>query len=60
MAIEIKELVESDVGRAVVYRGRGGEVEDGVITSWNEASVFVRYGTTGSAATDPKDLEFVP
>ena len=33
---------EDDIGRAVV--GNRGKLEEGVITSFNDHSVFVRYG----------------
>src|SRR5712664_3774610 len=35
------EPSEEDVGRAVVYTGPGGALEDGVITSFNNICVFV-------------------
>ncbi len=39
------EPVEADLGRKVVYHSAGGEVtEEGVITSFNDYFVFVRYG----------------
>jgi hypothetical protein len=51
----------ANVGRAVEYRpfNRSGVVVDsGIITSTNEAFVFVRYGLDwGSKATMPEDLE---
>lgn len=45
------EPTPSDVGRAVIYRGHAGEVEHGVITSFNDHYVFVRYrqGCTSQA-----------
>jgi hypothetical protein len=51
--IEPKEI---DVGRKVVYRDRSGwKVEEGVITSFNNICVFVRYGDdTGSKGLDGK------
>lgn len=43
-----------DIGRKVVYRG-----EEGVITSFNDSYVFVRYGSDfGVKATRREDLEF--
>jgi hypothetical protein len=41
------EPTEHDIGRAVVYTGNrypGGKLEEGVITSFNDYAVFVRYG----------------
>ncbi len=44
-------------GRRVRYRRTG---ETGVITGFNLAYAFVRYGEEhGSKATRPEDLEFV-
>jgi hypothetical protein len=53
---------ENDIGRAVIYTGNrwpDGKPEAGVITSFNNTAVFVRYGTdTGSKATSRVDLEW--
>jgi hypothetical protein len=54
---------ENDIGRAVVYTGNrypGGKLEEGVITSFHERAVFVRYGADKhSKATSHADLEWV-
>lgn len=48
---------EADIGRQVIYHGHAGERESGVITSYNDSVVFVRYGTgCTSAATDREQL----
>ena len=49
----------SDVGRRVVYTMPHGEVKSGIVSSWNDEWVFVRY-TTGdtAAATHRKDLNW--
>ena len=57
------EPTEDDIGRAVVYTGHrrypGGKLEEGVITSFNDYSVFVRYGADKhSKATSRADLEW--
>jgi hypothetical protein len=56
------EPTDEDIGRAVVYTGHrypGGKLEEGVITSFNDHSVFVRYGADkGSKATSRADLEW--
>ena len=58
----IKDLKESDVGRGVIYtgnRGWNGPDEAGVISSFNDANVFVRYdGKRQAQATSPADLEW--
>ena len=52
-------LISSDIGRKVVYKSFTGN-EEGVITSYNESYVFVRYGSdTGSQATRYEDLSFI-
>jgi hypothetical protein len=59
--IAIDELTESDIGRSVIYRpfGHPEDFETGVITSWNENRVFVRYGNDQhSKATPDYLLEF--
>ena len=50
-----------DIGRQVVYRTAPNfEPEEGVITSFNESHVFVRYGTSvTSQATNRDDLEWM-
>jgi hypothetical protein len=56
------EPTEDDIGRAVVYTGNrypGGKPEEGVITSFNRYTVFVRYGSEkGSKGTARADLEW--
>ena len=51
----------ADIGRKVVYRDWSGHVvEDGVITSFNNACVFVRYGSdVHSKGTRREDLEWL-
>jgi hypothetical protein len=54
-------MINSDIGRKVVYRGPGGwKVEEGVITSLNDTCVFVPYGAdTGWKGTRREDLEWL-
>lgn len=51
---------ENDIGREVIYTGNrypGGKPEEGVITRFNDLSVFVRYrGKQCSVATSRQDL----
>jgi hypothetical protein len=49
-----------DEGRLVIYHPAHGEREAGVITSWNDGHVFVRYGALGSTskATAREQLEW--
>jgi hypothetical protein len=54
------EPTEDDIGRAVVYSYPGGKLKEGVITSFNDHRVFVRYGADkGSKSTSREDLEWV-
>lgn len=57
--MQISNLTEKDVGRSVTYHPKHGAPEHGILSSWNEKYVFVRY-TQGStaAACDPQQLEF--
>lgn len=52
---------ERDIGRAVIYKPYL-ENERGVITSFNDKYIFVRYEkqhpTSPGQATNPADLEF--
>lgn len=49
---------EKDIGRTVIYKN-GRELDRGVITSFNDHSVFVRYGSDhGSKATNRADLHW--
>ena len=57
------EPTKVDIGRRVLYmrpnRDYGGPVEEGVITSFNDHCVFVRYGSgITSQATRREDLEW--
>lgn len=59
--IDVASLKASDVGRGVVYTPAVGPREDGVISSWSDEWVFVRYGKNRTAsATDPRELDFLP
>ena len=50
-----------DIGRTVIYRPyKGATPEQGIITSFTPAFVFVRYGAAAhSQPTDSADLEWV-
>lgn len=54
---------QEDVGRRVLYTGNrypGGKIEEGVITSFNDNAVFVRYTIGGPGiATSHDDLEWM-
>jgi hypothetical protein len=52
---------KDDIGRSVIYRRDSprGETEEGVITSYNDFCVFVRYGANKhSQSTLREDLDW--
>lgn len=52
-------VTENDIGRTVVYTPSHGKREYGVISSFNELYVFVRYGSQVNAqATSRENLEY--
>ena len=58
------EPTQADIGRSVVYTGNyGGPIEEGIITSFNETTVFVRYRTqhpgANGQATSREDLNWL-
>ncbi len=68
--IKLSEMKESDVGRMVVYRSKGGDkVQRGKISSWNDTFIFVNYENypdvapgfynPTAAATSPEDLAWL-
>ena len=53
------EPKQSDIGRKVIYRVHSAEAVEGVITSFNEKYVFVRFGKEEeSAVTTREQLEW--
>ena len=57
--LSIDKLKDSDVGRRVRYHVFDGSFEEGVITSWNDVNIFVRYGADiHSQSTTPSDLSW--
>ncbi len=53
------EPTADDIGRKVVYERGDRPFDEGVITSFNEKYVFVRYGAdTHSKATSRADLAY--
>jgi hypothetical protein len=57
--IETSKLTDEDRGREVVFESQGSYREFGIISSWNERFIFVKYdGRQQSQATRPEDLRF--
>jgi hypothetical protein len=59
--IDIKTLKPEDKDRKVVYQSyKGGPLEEGRITSWNDTFIFVDYTNVGRGnATPPNKLEWI-
>ena len=56
--IDIKTLTKEDIGRKVVYE-KQYMLDEGIISSYNDKYIFVKYGTCATAqATSPEDLTF--
>ena len=57
---------DGDEGRKVIYTGGAGEQETGIVSSWNDHAVFVRYQSNYSPfqyklqpqATNREDLRW--
>lgn len=59
MSIQIALLDQDRVGQEVVYTDHAGKKEYGVISSWNQSYVFVKYhGGQSSKATGPDRLDW--
>lgn len=50
-----------DIGRKVIYRGYGGEIEEGVLSSFNSDFLFIRFGAscTAQACSNDERIEWV-
>jgi hypothetical protein len=61
MSLDLSRLTPVDIGRGVVYQSHATSPrEDGVITSYNDRFVFVRYrGSETSKATSACDLTWL-
>ena len=56
--IDIKTLTQEDIGRRVVYE-KQYTLDEGIISSYNDKYIFVKYGTCATAqVTSPEDLTF--
>lgn len=56
--IEISKLNEKDVGRNVTYHREFCRREFGVLSSWNDTYVFVRFKGPNGEACEPTDVSF--
>lgn len=58
MVIDVSKLTESDVGRAMIYRPHHGGIEHGILSSFNDNAVFVRFLGPNGERCDPRCLDF--
>lgn len=56
--IEISKLSQKDIGRNVTYHREFCKKEFGVLSSWNDMYVFVRFKGPNGEACDPDDVSF--
>lgn len=56
--IDPSKLTQVDVGRQVTYSREHCEIQHGVLSSWNEHYVFVRFKGPGGEACEPADVSF--
>lgn len=56
--IEISNLSESDKGRQVVYHREYCDREVGILSSWNDKVIFVRFKGPNGEACKPCDISF--
>ena len=59
MTLNRKDMRPEDIGRMVIYESMPAHLEEGVITSFNDHVVFVRYGSSHwPQATSYEDLRW--
>lgn len=56
--IEIAKLTKEDVGRNVTYHRGFCKKEFGVLSSWNDKYIFVRFKGPNGEACEPEDVSF--
>lgn len=56
--IDPKQLTDKDVGRKVTYDREFCDTETGVLSSWNDKYVFVRFKGPNGEACEPEDVRF--
>lgn len=52
--IDPKKLTDKDIGRLVIWRYK----DEGVLTSWNDLYVFVKFRGPNGEACHPLDVSF--
>ena len=56
--IAIEDLKDRDVGRFILYHPHYGKHERGVLSSWSNGFVFVRFRSLTGEACRPEDVSF--
>lgn len=56
--IDISKLTKEDIGRNVTYHREYCDKEYGVLSSWNDKYVFVRFRGPNGEACSPEDVSF--
>lgn len=57
--IEIKKLKQKDIGRNIKYEQEFCKTEYGILTSWNDQYIFVKFRGPNGEACNPEDISFV-
>lgn len=57
--IDVHDLTQEDIGRPVVYHREFCPRQRGVLSSWNNTYVFVRFKGPNGEACDPGDVSFI-
>lgn len=57
--IDLSKLADRDIGRKVIFTYLHGESCEGVLTSWNDKFVFVRFKGPNGEACDPVQCQFL-
>ena len=56
--IEDQDLTEKDIGRSVVYHTDWNKVERGVLSSFNETGIWVRFNAPNGEKCPPETLRW--
>lgn len=58
--IDLSQLTQEDIGRKAVYRDSFTKApEEGILSSWNDKYVFIRFKGPNGEACDPSDVELL-
>lgn len=57
--INITKLTDADIGRPVRYHREYCKAQDGMLSSWNDKFVFVRFKGPNGEACEQEDVSFL-